>query len=152
VAEVDGYVYEHLSGKNWSAWYNKSTNSFYAVRDEKIDGKMRRIYMQREIIGLTFGDKRIADHKNANTLCNLGSNLRIATRQGNSANSITKKKDGGLKGTSLLPSGMFLSRIMVNRKFIRLGVFAEEMDAHKAYCVAAKHYFGQFACDGKRAA
>lgn len=53
------------------------------------------------------------------------------------------------KGVGIVPHSMFVkkwrARITVNRKEKHLGYFKSEISAAKAYDVAAKKYFGEFA-------
>lgn len=80
-AIVDAADYEHLSRFRWEAWFSKHTNSYYARRRPYINGIQKTIYMHREILGLDFGDDRVADHVSQSlTLVNVRANLRIANR------------------------------------------------------------------------
>lgn len=72
VALVDASDYEWLMQWKWFALWNKTSRSFYAARNPKnIDGKRAHIRMNRLILGLEYGDPRMGDHRDGNTLNNL---------------------------------------------------------------------------------
>lgn len=103
VAIVDASDYEWLSQWKWSAMTNGSRKTLYAVRNSPVkDGRKSIIYMHREIIGLPYGDKRRGDHIiNGDTLNNRRSNLRIASVEENSFNSVAHRDNSsGYKGVS----------------------------------------------------
>lgn len=81
------------------------------------------------------------DHKNRNRQDNRIDNLRLATRSKNAANGPSHIR-GRLKGTGTMPSGRWTAQLGFNRKKLHLGCFDTEREAHEAYCVAAKKYFG----------
>jgi hypothetical protein len=74
-------------------------------------------------------------------------NLREATSQQNKRNSRSRKKMGGMKGTTIdRETGHWIARIRnAEGKRIHLGVFNTESDAHDAYCKAAAMFHKQFA-------
>lgn len=86
------------------------------------------------------------DHKNRDGLDNRRSNLRKATRQQNSANSIKKHfgKDSKFKGVCR-SRDHWRAQIVVNYKAIFIGCFATEIKAAEAYDREAKKHFGKFA-------
>lgn len=86
--------------------------------------------------------KNLIDHVNGNGLDNRWCNLREATVAENSRN--TRPRRNGLKGVYRFNDRIFAS-IKVNGKNHFLGNFRTEAEAHSAYAVAAKHYFGEFA-------
>ncbi|MFZ2146955.1 MAG: HNH endonuclease signature motif containing protein [Sedimentisphaerales bacterium] len=87
-AIVDITDYEELSKHKWFA--KKTTiktytyGSYYAARSKKVDGKVKTIYMHREITNCP--DDKEVDHINRNTLDNRRENLRVSTRAENMAN------------------------------------------------------------------
>lgn len=97
--------------------------------------------------------KMMIDHINNNSADNRISNLRLATNQQNGWNRKNNKNNFcGLKGSHLhKASGMFRARIMVNGIEHYLGEFKTAIEAHEAYCYAAKKFHGDFANFGDAA-
>ena len=145
VALVDDADYEWLNQWKWFA--AEARNTFYANRNERVNGKQRTVRMHRIVIGLT-DPKHICDHGDGNGLNNQRSNLRSCSHRQNVLNSGCKSSalTSGYKGVSLYaPNGKWLSRIMHNSKSVHLGYFNTEEDAAKAYNKAAVQYHGEFA-------
>ena len=86
-AIVDDADYQYLSKYNWS--YDDG----YASRGIRMNGKRKIILMHRFLMGLYFGDKRVVDHINHNTLDNRRENLRICTKAENRRNSRKSKNN-----------------------------------------------------------
>jgi hypothetical protein len=97
------------------------------------------IYLHREIMGLTYGDPLVVDHKNRQRLDNRRSNLRVVTKAVNAKNrskrvgsSLHKgvywKKPDPLHRTR----GKWYARIIIDRKMIHLGGFETEDEAAAA--------------------
>ena len=147
VAIVDAADYEWLMQWKWFAHFAPHTQSFYAVCDVIEDGKRKRIYMQRVILGLDSSDPRKPDHKNNMTLDNRRLNLRIATNHENARNA-RKRKDNtsGLKGVSFDNRGRkWRAYIFLGGRQKSLGYFPSKEEAYSAYCEAAKLHYGEFA-------
>lgn len=136
-ALVDDEDFEYLN--QWKWYFDHG----YARRDQKIEGKKRRIYMHREIIENSFG----VDHKDNNRLNNQRSNLRSATQAQNILN--TKKYKGWtsrFKGVSWhKKSKKWMAQIRASKKHFYLGLFDKEVDAYEAYKEAAIRLHGEFA-------
>jgi hypothetical protein len=138
-AVVDDADYERLVGYVWSRdrWG-------YARRNEKRDGRWITILMHREILAVPAGHQ--TDHADGDTLNNRRSNLRVCTQSQNNAN---KRKCGGssrYKGVSWnARQRQWVATIMVNRRAIFLGLYADEEPAARAYDAAALQHFGEFA-------
>lgn len=134
--KVDDTDFEWLSKWSWCVYWNKYTKSFYALRNGKNkNGKKYPVYMAREILGLTKGDKRQADHINHNTLDNRSSNLRIVTIQQNAWNRKNAKGYSWHK-----PTKKYIAKIKSNGKTIYLGLFHTIGKAHNAYLQAKEKY------------
>jgi hypothetical protein len=87
------------------------------------------------------------DHINQNKSDNRICNLRNASRSENMFNrGKNKNNTSGVKGVSFCKdTNTWVSRIMVNRKTIHVGRFADKHDALRAYLDKAKEYRGEFA-------
>ena len=73
-------------------------------------------------------------------------NLREATCMQNGCNR-TKQKNNttGFKGVSQVYGGKYGARIRSNKRIFWLGTFDDPIDAHNAYCEAAKKLHGEYA-------
>jgi hypothetical protein len=86
------------------------------------------------------------DHINGVIGDNRYENLRLATHQQNISNQKRHKDKKGLKGTWLTKhKRRWKATIFTKGKNINLGYFDTEIEAHLAYCAAAKKYHGEFA-------
>lgn len=89
------------------------------------------------------------DHINRSTFDNRKSNLRPCSQHQNTFNASKKKNNKtGIIGVQSQPcssSKPWRARIMVNRKEIHLGSFANFEDAVRARLEGEKKYFGEFA-------
>lgn len=82
-AIVDDFNYERLSKNKWYAHKsNRTKDTYYAYRKES----NKTIAMHRQILGLSFNDKRQVDHRNHNGLDNRISNIWICTHSQNQKN------------------------------------------------------------------
>jgi hypothetical protein len=149
-ALVDIEDYAIQAQWKWYAWWNQFTRSYYAVRNIRMpDGTRRKLWMHREILGLSFKSSARGDHKQSGqTLDNRRCNLRIADVFTNAQNSrpCRNKKYGSLKGA------IWYARKKRWRAEINIwgtknrGPFREsEQEAHDDYCDMATRHFGEFA-------
>lgn len=140
---VDNEDFERLNAHKWHANWSEKTGSFYAMRNSKtVNGKAKNIYMSREIMQPPA--KMIVDHINHDTLNNQRNNLRICTYSQNGMNCRKKTNNtSGYKGVSS-QGGKWKAQIMVNRKYIYLGLFNTSLLAFQAYCTACVKYHGEF--------
>lgn len=139
--------YVWLSDYNWQASWSPVTQSFYATRSERRNGKTISFSMHRQILGLSHGDIPFSDHENTITLDNRRDNLRRASTMQNQHNKRKSKRNtSGYKGVSFYkPSGQWRAFIRVNGRLLYLGSYSEPSIAHGAYRNAAVFYFGEFA-------
>jgi hypothetical protein len=92
------------------------------------------------------------DHKNANTMDDSWSNLRVATRSQNQHNrGVRKDTSTGFKGVRFQRSahgnrcGYYVAQIGVNGKRVYIGSFKTAEEAAAAYAKAAVEHHGAFA-------
>lgn len=145
---IDDDDYERLKDFKW---YLSSKG--YAVRAEylgKIDGKYntKTICMHREILNAPSGMD--VDHANGNRLDNRKSNIRLATRSQNVANSVrTNRKHklppGICYNTSPRSKQPYQARCTKNGITYFLGNFYRLEDAVAVYRAKKKELFGEFA-------
>ena len=149
VASVDIEDYEWLMRWNWYAKWEKSSRSYYAVRNSRSgEGKPHTVRMHSQVMGVLYGDGRTVDHeKPSQTLNNRRSNLRIATKEEQSWNQeISIRNTSGFKGVSKYKDrNKWHSQIGVDGKKIHLISSNDPEVAYAAYCEAVKLYHGKFA-------
>ena len=125
---------------SWSLKPGRSTN--YA--QTKIDGK--NVLLHRLI--LNAPNNKHIDHINCNGLDNRKSNLRFATRSQNRCNTSKVLSKYGFKGVYFhkdRTSNPWRAYITSNKKPKTIGYYPTKEAAAKAYDVAAKDMFGEFA-------
>jgi len=121
----------------------------YARRNKRLDDNKRIIvFMHRELMGTINGFE--TDHINGDRADNRRSNLRVVTKSENQRNTKPRKGTSSFKGVSFYKSkrhntGYWIARISVNGKVKRLGYFKNEIEAAKAYNLAAKKYYKEYA-------
>lgn len=110
--------------------------------------KGRSYLVHRVIWLLVTGEwpKNQIDHRNRLKGDNRWKNLRNATKSQNQTNCGPYQNNKcGVKGVQRRESGRYRAMVQFNKKLIRLGTYDTVQEAHAAYCVAAKYYFGEFA-------
>lgn len=145
IALVDDDDYDKINRYKWCA--NFDGNKWYALRSIRKSTHKTAISMQRELLGLEFGDDSECDHKNGNGLDNQKYNLRICSHAENCRNrklriGCTSKFKGVYWNKQCKK---WHSRIQYNFKTIHLGYFNSEIEAAAVYDNAAIKYHGEFA-------
>ena len=138
---LDAADYPLVKEYHWHA--RKSCGLTYAVTNAMAKGKRTLVHLHKIITG---SDNM--DHRDRDGLNNRRINLRLATHSQQMANRKKFKngKTSKFKGvTKLKECGLFRARLGFEGKRIYLGEFRKERDAAKAYDIAAKRYFGEFA-------
>lgn len=122
----------------WFAWWNKKTNSCYAVGDAwssgREKGKSNRLYMHRYLFDAPKG--LVIDHIDHNTLNNTSSNIRIVTVGQNNQNFKGARSDN--KNSGLLNvhwskgSQKWMVQMTVNGVYHYVGLYEDINDAKRA--------------------
>lgn len=149
-AVIDECDLERVSGMCWYAL--ETETGFYAARGvcaaSSPTGRYLSILMHRLIMGLGFGDKRLVDHKDGNTLDNRRENLRVCTKAQNTWNRQSVKKGrSGFIGVHPSPNGKWRAVLLgENKRRIYLGTFVDPVEAARQYDAAASALRGEFVC------
>lgn len=124
----------------WCAWVMKGRA--YAVKSHP----SRRLH--REILERKLGRKlekgEVCDHIDNDPLNNCRDNIRLATFAENVRNQKKNKTNTtGYKGVRR-DRNRWRAQIMVNGKYIHLGMFGTPEEAYEAYKTGCKVYHGKF--------
>lgn len=152
-------IYHFKNDEKWSASQNQSSwNTKYCgsecfVQQNKngyiygtIDGKS--LLAHRAAFAIVSGrwPSEQIDHINMDRSDNRWSNLRETSRQQNMWNTQSRTGTSSYKGVSYRKDrGVWRANIFIDGKQKSLGVFATEIEAARAYDLAAKQAHGQFA-------
>jgi hypothetical protein len=146
VATIDD-VDADLASLNWSARNGKREKTVYAQRRARRSDGRWTIECIHQVIARRMGIVGPPDHKDRNGLNNRRDNLRPATKGQNGANRpLPSNNVSGYKGVSFhKATGRWRAYITVEGKKRHLGLFADPIDAAKAYDAAALAAFKEFA-------
>jgi hypothetical protein len=139
-ALVDDDDYDDLN--RWR-WYRHPRG--YAYRQTKIKGVRATVYMHRIILAAPKGIG--VDHIDGDTANNQRSNLRLATQSQNMANGGARKNGSSRYKGVCRRTGetKWTAAIRKDGRSYQIGMFADEVDAARAYDAAAREMFGEFA-------
>jgi len=142
VALIDDDDYDLVSSFKWYA--SKEGNCWYAMR-QAYNPIREKIRLHRFLLNPKPNEQ--CDHINGDGLDNRRNNIRIVTVSQNHMN--RKRRLGSssqFKGVSKCKStNKWVARIEVKQKHIHLGYFFDEVEAAKAYNVAALKHFREYA-------
>jgi|WetSurMetagenome_2_1015567.scaffolds.fasta_scaffold348709_2 hypothetical protein len=157
-ALVDEIDFADVNRWNWNAMRCQG-GLWYAIRgrttgEQNITGKLAPVLLHRYLIR-SESAKRV-DHRDGNGLNNRMSNLRIVTSSQNGMN-MRARSGGSSRFKGVWRPTRWRASIKIDRGTIRLGSFATEEEAARAYDEAARRLFGEFAAvnfprDGERSA
>jgi len=146
VALVDDEDFEKLNQFKW--YTRKCGNVFYAARMSETNLGYRIILPMHRVVMNTPKDMK-TDHIDHNGLNNQKSNLRICTNIQNVYNKRPQiNSSSKYRGVSFIKSSSkkkWRAAIKHNGKDYHLGCFEYEIDAAKAYNIAANKFWGEFA-------
>lgn len=134
---VDDEDYELITQWKWSYFkgYARRTGTL-------LNGKRKSILLHRLIINAKSGEQ--VDHKNRNKLDNRKENLRIATASQNAINRLNIINKSRKYRGIYFRNNSYKAAVSVNKKTYNIGSFNLEMEAAKAYDIAALYYHGEF--------
>ena len=141
---VDYRDYKELSKYNWRI--KKCKHTSYVVRTCREEGTTRQIYLHRAI--MNFPKDLFIDHINRNGLDNRRANLRPATHKQNNWNTRRGFNQGSSKYKGVgwdKRAGKWRAILRSDGRYRNLGYFKNEIDAARAYDIAAKIHRGKFA-------
>lgn len=149
VALVDDADFDALIIYKWNVGRMKAKDGREVIYARRTTPRplQNMVYMHRQILGLDKQRIRV-DHRDTDGLNNQRYNLRVATPTQNLGNS--RKR---LKPTSSKYKGVSWNkrdrgwdvRLSANKKQVCLGIFADEVEAARAYDAKARELFGEFA-------
>jgi hypothetical protein len=134
---VRAYALIDAADANWANQWRWSLNgNGYARRGISVNGHQRKIYLHCALMGVEYGDGRQVDHLDRNRLNCRRKNLRVESGPANSQNvSPRQNTSSKYRGVSWYsPTGKWRAYVGMGGRFISLGHFATEIEAHEAAC------------------
>ena len=141
--QVSDEDYIYLLGFSWFGKIENGVRRAVTCSIKDKTHQMSRMILKRR--GIIF--KHEVDHKDRDQFNNQFENLRPATRSQNQMNrKVQSNNITGYKGVCFdTRADKYAARITVNKYRIQLGYYLDPTEAAKAYDLAAKKYFGEFA-------
>lgn len=133
VALIDDDLYEHYAAFSWWAKVNACT----------VYARNKQGYMHRIIMNAPKGIE--VDHIDHNGLNNQRSNLRLATRSQNLANTKCHSDSKSAYKGIWKDKGSWTAEIAKEGRRYRLGSYATEIEAARRYDIEALKMFNEFA-------
>ena len=142
-ALVDDTDYELVAFRKWHALrYQRKDGSelVYACRTEFPDGKKTLLHMHRVLLSAPPGME--VDHVNGCGIDNRRTNIRLATRSQNGANTLspTRPSNSGFRGVRAIGHGY---HALIKGR--RIGTYKTAVEAAAVRDAAAIEIFGEFA-------
>lgn len=132
VALVDDEDFEQI---NRFSWYVGNGYARSGSRENMLH--MHRLIMKPS-------NDKVVDHIDGDRLNNKRSNLRICTQKENLKNRKKQKDSGNTYKGVKYKKGKYECSIIVENKFIFIGIFEDEIHAVNAYNYYSEIYFGNF--------
>jgi hypothetical protein len=140
---IDEEDFERVGRLKWIV--QPSLHVFYARRTERVGVNRRRLAILHRVL-LDAPKGMDVDHRNGDGLDNRKANLRLATHSQNHQNRRMRPKGRSRFKCVSLQGNTWRAYISVAGRLKDLGRFTSEEDAARAYDVAAREHFGEFAC------
>lgn len=143
IDEVDA----DLAESSWYAGKERRGKTFYAARRVRNPDGTRSLERLHQVIARRMGIVGPPDHIDRNGLNNRRNNLRPDPNGRNNANKDRQRNNAsGYRGVSWhRGAGKWQTSISVGGKTRGLGLYADKIEAAKAYDRAALEAFGEFA-------
>lgn len=149
---VDDEDFHVASQFSWHMTGVRTYNGYtwqYPGTNVRVDGKHKMLLLHRLLMGARFGDNRRLDHVNGNTRDAQKSNLRWCSHGQNISNQRNRTKTN----KSSRFHGVYFDRwkqrwkaqIRCEKRKVCLGNFTDEVQAARAYDMAAMKLHGSFA-------
>ena len=147
-----------LQSKSWNTRFAGKKAGSRLVSKKNGDGSARAVYWKISLNDKPYLAHRLAwlimtgnppddqiDHRDGDTLNNSFENLRECSNSQNSQNTRSRGATSSFKGVSLNQYGRWYAQLKHHGQHLLCKTFADEVEAAKAYDMAAIKAFGSFA-------
>lgn len=141
IARIDDSDFDLADRYSWCAC--RSGKIIYAATKIRRDGRRRNAFLHRLLLNARAD--MVVDHVDGDGLNNCRSNLRLATRSQNRANTRIRRGGARFKGVYPYGAGRYAANITFRGKTRFLGSFDTAEEAARAFDAAAKEIHGEFA-------